>query len=368
MNIMRIIYVVGLLCIHTFASGQMKVVVYDKTFKEPVEHAKAFTQGGDFAGLSNEKGQLELDEAGYPYEIKCVGYEFTVLQEYTDTLVLVPRFQVVEEVSAKPVNLMDLYTAIIEKSAARIDRGTSTDYGTFFESVLMIDRKYHDTVWMEAICDLAILKTGSKKKVDYTFYCSNGRKSFSYSGSGKGNLSNASSDTMTFARLLGAIPSFDKYLDYDLTKSKKYELKFEDKEISREIGNERSKLRFASSDKRSALVNAEYQDSVLYLWKDKRFQEKEYDGSGIFVNIKVDNKLVEFSDVGPYGFKTIIANELIQIGMSGVLYDIYMVKGYISNDAVSFEVKDPVKKIEDYLEDLKNGKAMPSFYNFEIEK
>ena len=365
---MKIISVLGLLFIHSLASGQMNVVVYDKTFKVPVENAKAYNKGGNFAGLSNEKGQIELDKAGYPYEIKCVGYEFTVLKERIDTLVLVPRYQLVEEVSVKPVNLMELYNAIIETSSANVDRGISKDYGTFFESVLMIDRKYRDTVRMEAICDLAILKSGSKKKVDYTFYCTNGRKSFSYSGSGKGNLSNSSSDTLTFTKLLGVIPSFGKYLDYDLTKSKKYELNFEDKEILRELGDERSKLKFSSTDKHSVMVNVEYQDSILYSWREKRFQEKEYDGSGIFVNFKVDNKVVEFSEAEPYGFRTIIANELIQIGLSGVLYDIYMVKGYISNDAVSFEIKDSVKNVEDYLEALKNGKDMPSFYNFEIEK
>ncbi len=348
------------------AFGQTKTVVFDREYG-PLEHAKAFDFNHEFAGVSNERGELELQKTGYPYEIKCVGYESQIVKGFADTVFLQSKFQQLEEVNAKPVDLMELYNAILEKSSATIDHNASVRYGTFFESILLIDTKYHDTIRMEAVCDLAIEKDAFRKKPEYVLYCANGKAGYEITGSGRGPFANTE-DTVTYARLLAAIPSFDKYLDYDLVKTKKYELKFEDKEITRDLGAPRNRLHFAHADKRSALVDVEYRDSLLYFWRNKELHEKEYDGSGIFVNYKVNKQMIEFSEDSSYEFRSIIGSGLIQIGLTGVLYEIYMVKGFIGDESRKFEKAEPVKKVEDYIDTLPLGRHMPPFYNFELEK
>lgn len=365
---MKKIKLIGVVLIAQFSNAQQSVVLYDNEFKEVIPNVQVFNSSGQFIGLSNANGVFETGDKNLPFDLKKSGFEITKMNDFKDTILMDPKFQQITEVEIKPIVKMDLYNAIIENSSAHLARKTETQFGVYFQSLLMIDTKNGDTVRTEMTCDLALSKVGSKKKIDYSMYCENGKKKYVFTGSGKGELASASSDTSSFGKMLNVLPSFDKNFDYDLTKTKSYSLTFDEAQIKRELGEERHRLMFENDKNTTNNVVAEYKDSVLYSWVNNFSQSKEYDGKGIFMNFKKMNRQVEFSEGENYCFTTLIENATIEIGLSGVLYEIHVVKGFIEDSSRSFELKTATKKIEDYFKDLPNTGEVNSFYNFELEK
>lgn len=358
---------VGLLC-SQLLSAQKSFICYDDVFREPISNVQIFDSKGQFLGLSNENGKFETGSDKLPFELKKSGFEIVKLTMFSDTVKLTPKFQQIDEVTIKPIVKMDLYNAIIENSSANVSHESSKQYGIYFQSLLMIDTKNNDTVRTDMYCDLGIDKIGSKKKIDYTLFTENGKKKYVFSGTGKGELASASSDTSSFGKMLNVLPSFDKNLEYDLTKTKKYSLDYDENQIKRELGDERSRLIFGDNKNLQSKVVTEYKDSILLSWMQNLSQSKEYDGKGIFVNFKKMNRQIVFSENEKYEFTSIIENAIIEIGLSGVLYQIYVVKGFIEDPSRAFEMKEETKKIEDYFKTIPNSDDMDSFYNFELEK
>lgn len=347
-------------------NAQNSIVCYDDLFKEPISNVQVFDSKGQFIGLSNEQGKFEIGSSKLPFEFKISGFEIVKMDKFSDTIKFTPKFQQIEELTVKPVVKMDLYNAIIENSSTKVAKESSKQYGIYFQSLLMIDTKNNDTVRAEMICDLGIDKIGSKKKIDYVLYAESGKQKYVFSGTGNGELASASSDTSSFGKMLNILPSFDKNLDYDLTKTKKYSLEFEESQIKRELGEERSRLIFGNDKNVTSRVVAEYKDSILMSWVQNLSQSKEYDGKGIFINFKKMNRQIVFSENEKYEFTSIIENATIEIGLSGVLYQIYVVKGFIEDSSRTFEMKTEVKKIEDYFKNIPNSAEMESFYSFEM--
>lgn len=357
----------GIVCAQML-NAQNTMVCYDELFKEPISNVQVFDVKGQFIGLSNEQGKFETGSTQLPFEMKKSGFEIIKIDKFSDTVIFTPKFQQIEELTVKPVIKMDLYNAIIENSSVNVSHESSKQYGVYFQSLLMIDTKNNDTVRTDMICDLGIDKMATKKKIEYALYTSNGKKKYVFSGTGEGELASSSSDTSSFGKMLNILPSFDKNLDYDLTKTKKYSLEFEENQIKRELGDERSRLIFGNDKNVASRVVAEYKDSILMSWMQNLSQSKEYDGKGIFINFKKMNRQVTFSENEKYEFTSIIENAIIEIGLSGVLYQIYVVKGFIEDPSRSFEMVIETKKIEDYFKDIPNSEGMESFYNFELEK
>ena len=349
-------------------NAQSSIVCYDGLFKETISNVQVYNAQGQFIGLSNELGQFELRGRKLPLELKKSGFDIVKLTSFVDTILFNPKFQQIDEVSIKPIVKMDLYNTIIEKSSSRVSMESNKQYGIYFQSLLMIDTKYNDTVRADMICDLGINKIGSKKKIDYTFFCENGKKKYVFTGTGKGELASASSDTSAFGKMLNVLPSFDKNLDYDLTKTKKYSLDFEENQIKRDLGDDRSRLTFGKEKNLANRVVAEYKDSMLLSWVNSLSQSKEYDGRGIFINFKKMNRQIVFNESEKYNFTSIIENATIEIGISGVLYQINVVKGFIEDPSRTFEMKTETKKLEDYFKSIPNSTEMERFYNFELEK
>lgn len=345
------------------ASAQRNMVIFDPIDRLPVEYAKAFGADGRFLAVSNGLGQIVLAVTDYPAEIKCVGYKPTKIEQFQDTVFLEPKYQDVQQMNAKPVNCLELYQAILDNSSAHIQMDNSTRFGTFFQSMMLVDTKFHDTIRVEGVCEMAIRKTVNKKKISYEIFAANGRKSYSVYPYGAGKMVADPEDSTVFKQMVGMMQDFDKNMEFDLGKTKPYQLKFEENQVRRELGQERSTLRFESADKRSNNVDVQYQDSLLYRWNYHTYQFKEYDGSGIYVNNRVNNRLCEF-DPQHYELSTVINYQIIEIGLGGVVYEFHFVKGFFDDETRKFECKTPVKKVEDYLESLPDGGYMNPFYNF----
>ncbi|MBL4862471.1 MAG: hypothetical protein JKY09_05575 [Crocinitomicaceae bacterium] len=350
--------------------AQNSVVFYDTLFNEPISNVQVFNANSEFIGLSNELGVLVLQDNNFPFEAKCGGYQIRQLNAMEDTIVLDPKFQKLDEVKVSPVNKMKLYNEIIRNSSDNVHRSSGVSYGVYFESLLIVDSQNNDSIRVDKICDLALERSFNKKKFDYNFYCENGRKSYVFSGSSNGVLSKESSDTSVVVKMLRMIPEFEKNLEYDLIKTKKYNLKYDENEITREVGEDVSRIRFENTDEFKSIVSIKYHDSILYFWRDNRNRthRKEYDGNGIFFNINKTERQVEFGETNGYFLNTIIVNTQLDLGVDGVLYEIYLVKGFIYDDSISFELSNKIEKVEGYFNNLNTENELNSFYNFELEK
>lgn len=363
---------VGILIIALLIAGnvfsQKQVVFYDPLFTETVSNVQVFNQMKQFIGLSNESGVLLVSSKDFPIEVKRAGYEIITVSTYQDTIELKPKFQEIAGVSIKPVNKMELYNSIIETSSGLVDKSSARLNGIYFESMLMIDGINQDTIRVDKLCDMSVAKVGSKKKIEYALYCDDAKKSYVFTGSGKGELSGLSSDTSKVANLLKIIPTFDKNLEFDLMKTKKYELDFEESEISRSVGESMSRMVFKSGGEYKKLVTVDYQEKVLNSWVSKTTRDRTYDGKGIYINFTKSERQIEFNTMDAYGFSTIIDNAKIDLGTDGVLYEINLVKGFIQDDSVVVESTEEVKKMNDFFNSVIITEDLARFYTFELVK
>ncbi|MCH2230737.1 MAG: hypothetical protein MK105_10370 [Crocinitomicaceae bacterium] len=346
--------------------AQKKVVFYDVLFDEPVSNVQVFNRNSEFIGLSNESGGLVLRDNDFPIDVKRGGFQLLKVEGFMDTVVLTPKFQEISGVDIKPVNKIELYREIIKFSSQLVDKSSVRLNGIYFESMLMIDAKNQDTIRVDKLCDMSIYKAGSKKKIAYTLYCDDAKKNYSFSGTGSGELSDLSSDTSKVGNLLKIIPEFNKNLEYDLIKTKKYDLDFEESEIKRSVGEPMSRLVFDDDAEYKKHVVVDYEGRKLHSWVKNVTRDRTYDGKGIYINFTKSEHQIEFETEVLYGFSTIIDNAKIDLGTDGVLYEIYLVKGFIQDDSVVVDSNAEVKKMIDYFKSVENSNELARFYTFEF--
>ena len=356
------------LTVATSVFSQKQVVFYDSLFTEVISNVQVFNQDHKFVGLSNNYGSLILVETDFPIEAKRVGYVATTIPSYQDTIELSPKFQEIEGVDIKPVHKMKLYNSIIESSNEIVDKRTSRLNGIYFESMLMIDGVSQDTIRIDKLCNMSIYKVGSKKKIKYTLFCDNASKSYAFTGTGNGTLSGVSSDTSNVANLLKIIPTFDNNLEYDLIKTKKYALKFEEREITRSVGESMSRMVFRGKGDYEKIVTVDYQKKVLHSWVNRVTRDRTYEGKGVYLNFTKSERQIEFNTTGTYGFSTIIDNAKVDLGMDGVLYEIYLVKGFLQDDSVRVTSTFEVEKMNDFFNSVNSSDGLARFYSFELIK
>jgi len=361
---MKLFQIFIFLLLANVSFGQKTTVFYDAIYKIPVPKVKVYDSNGAFIGLTNDIGQLRIQDDSFPLEARNFGYAKVQLTSYSDTIFLTPKYQELEEVDIKPVNKMELYESIIERSSLNISKKDSKIRGTYFESVMIVNPKKRDTVFLDNVCDLIIEKEINRKSFDYTFYCSNGARSYVNEGKGMEEF-----DAHLLEICLGFVKPFKNGLKYDLLSPKEYKLKFEEKQIDRNTETDLHRLSFEKKEgKNTETVEAQYQDWKLYTWSSKNLREKHYDGEGIFVNYRKFARHIEFGDLPEYFFNTMINDGIVQIAVDGKFYEIYVVKGFIADNSVDFETGEAYKEMEDYFETLKYSKREVGFYKFEENK
>ena len=357
--------IIVLLAFNSFVVfGQKSVVFYDNEFKIPVRNVQVFDMHEQFIGLSNSEGKLSINNSALPFVLKCGGFKIDTISLASDTVFLTPKFQVITEMTAKPVVKLMLYEAIIEKSNGLLNRKNESLFGRYFEAMMIVDTKNKDTVRADLLADMAIKKAFKKKHYTYEIFLKNGTKGYKFTDN-DGKLAKNASDTASFMKMLNVLPSFEKNFDYDLINTKPFKLKYEENKIQRILGADFDKLIFEEQDKLNEKIIVEYSDSVLMKWRKTIHQNKVYDGSGIFMNFNTMDKDLSYGSIDEYGLKGIIENNIIEIGLNGILYEIYLVKGFLPDETKEFELVDSAKSIKAYFESIQNLDSGNHFYNFE---
>lgn len=337
---------------------QQTTIFYDEIYNVGVPNVQLINATGEFIGLSNNSGKIEFEDTHYPLVTTHFGYESVSINTQRDTVFLTPKYQELDEVEIKPVNKMDLYNEILEHSSGIIDRTSGVVSGTYFESAMVVYKT--DTVYLDNICDMAIAKEFNKKKYSYSIHCENGRRNYRNESTDMTDF-----DTSLMTTCLKFVRKFKDNFKYDLVSTKSFNLKFEENEIERNVEGELHRLTFENEAKDKSLVSAAYKGKKLYTWDNSQISSKQYDGKGLFVNYKRFNRYHEFGDDPNYFFNTIIVNGLVQIAVDGKFIEIYVVKGFIKNDAISVKLDVPVKNVEDYFEYIPYSEENTKFYTFE---
>jgi hypothetical protein len=129
-----------------------------------------------------------------------------------------------------------------------------------------------------------------------------------------------------------------------------------------------SRMVFSGGGEDKKLITVDYQDKVMHSWVNRTTRDRAYDGKGIYINFTKSERQIEFNTVEGYGFSTIIDNAKVDLGTDGVLYEIYVVKGFIQDNDVEVTSTDAVKKMNDFFESVANSDGLARFYSFELIK
>ncbi|MDX2360202.1 MAG: hypothetical protein QNK23_05320 [Crocinitomicaceae bacterium] len=352
-----------LISVSQLSNAQKTMVFYDSIYHVSVPKVQVSSTENGFVGLSNANGAVALQDVSYPLQAKHFGYQTGTIAAYTDTFFLVANYQEIEEVVLKPVNKMELYTRILTNSSEQISRSNGILSGTYFESVMIINPSKKDTVFLNNSCDMIIQKTFEKKKYSYQLYCANGQRNYR-----KGESSTLEDfDTTVMNKMLSFLDPFKKYLKYDLVSTKPYKLKFEEDQISREMEGELYSLTFEEQEKFNKQVIAEYRDETLYTWEMEVLSNKIYDGEGLFINRKKEAQYIEFSNDPEYFVNSIIANGILQVAVDGEFVELHVVKGFLQDSSVDFELNSPYKQVKNYFENIEYSNESIGFYKFELK-
>ena len=345
------------------SSAQKTMVFYDSIYHVVIPKVQVSNTENGFVGLSNTDGAVVLHGINYPLQAKHFGYQTADIVASTDTFYLVANYQEIEEVVLRPVNKMELYTRILENSSEQVSRGDGVLSGTYFESVMIINPSKKDTVFLNNSCDMIIQKAFDKKKYKYQLYCSSGQRNYR-----KGQYSTLEDfDTTVMNKMLSFLDPFRKFLKYDLVSTKPYKLKFEEDQIKREMEGELYSLTFEEQEKFNKQVVAEYKDETLFTWEAEVLSNKIYDGEGLFANRKKDAQYIEFSNDPEYFLNSIIANGILQVAIDGEFVELHVVKGFLHDSSVEFELKSPYKQVKDYFENIEYSNESIGFYKFELK-
>ncbi len=338
------VFILSLICFSTlFSFGQSKIIFFDSISKLPVWNAAVFNSSNELVALSNEIGEVKIQNQVFPLFVKVFNYEMLKMLEFKDTFYLVPKMKQIEEVKIKPIDIPLMYQNMIKESnkKAVLDKNTLVS-GTYFQSVLIIDLTSGDSAFLTKICDLDIRKMHDSKKIKYKLFPSSGRKLYWTTSNQK------SFDTSMLQLWLNTIPKFNSLLNMDLSDIGKYEINFKNKEIKNR--SEKSFSVFENKGESSVNYKIGYQQNFLESYEFAILNEcnknsnmatcvPKYVISAQFRNDSTSHYLSNCYRSRDYNFQ-----------VNAKKYIIKMHQGFIENQSKPTNETIEYKDIEDYFE------------------
>lgn len=359
MMIKNITFCIALLLFQLKAFSQQVVQLQNEDGKS-VSMAYVYDCNNDFIGITNDNGKLEISQACLPIKISHYAYKNHQTEAVNSPIILSVKFQDIEEVAVTPIVKMDLYSAVIEHSKEQLTTDETPIFGTYFETFMLIDDKKNDTLIITKTCQMAIQKENGKKKNSYSFYTHEGQQMYQTFSTSQTRDKDSIKMYEASSKLL---PKFASNFEYDLKNTKKFKLNYDENEIRRYIG-ESTVLKFEKGKGTTTKTHeVEFKDSVLSFWSMVNFGNKEYTGQVIFINFdEVEKSLT-------YGGKMYQLNQVLNKMRLSFAYQesfarISIVNGFIPDEAVKFEISDPVSSIAAYFEGIPFTENVPSYYQF----
>jgi hypothetical protein len=357
--------------------SQNQVVFYDTIFKEAIPNIYVFNAMEEFIGATNKKGQLIISKQNFPIRIEKAGYQHQVFHSISDTCFVSIRIQDLASVDVKPVDKLKLYNKLIKNSSKEINRKPHLINGTYFESLVLIDKNANDTIYLDKTCDLAIKGFMNKKRIDYRFYYDNPKSSLRAKISDVCFLKRFIEDTSVLSNMLNMVPSLNKLLRYNLDQTKPFKLKYEEAQIERNILDSLHIFDFVKVNEKKKYkqkVKAWFLDKKLVLFERPFISDNMFSFSGNTMGFPYTNTYVEFDVNNGYGIRNFHIEKVLFMELDkgkksssnsvSSKIDLYLVRGFVSSKELKDVPTKPIKKIDDVFKNLPYSKRASSFYNF----
>ena len=357
--------------------SQNKTVFFDTIFNESIPNIYVFNAMEEFIGATNKKGQLSISKNNFPIRIEKAGYQNQVFKSFSDTCFVSIRIQELASVDVKPVNKLQLYNKWIKNSSNEINRNPHLINGTYFESLVLIDKNANDTIYLDKTCDLAIKGAMNNKQIDYRFYYDNPKTNLRAKISDLSYLKRIiEEDSLVLSNMLNMVPSLSKLLRYNLDQTKPFKLKYEEAQIERKTLDSLHIFDFAKVNEKKKYkqkVKAWFLDKKLVLFERPLISDRVTSLPGIKMAMPFRNTYVEYDVENGYGIRNFHIEQVVFMefdkgkksssNSASEKIDLYLVRGFVhSNNSGSIPSK-PIKKIDDIFKNLPNSK-IPKFYNF----
>jgi hypothetical protein len=357
--------------------AQKKVFFYDTIFNEAIPNIYVFNSMDQFIGATNKKGHLSISKNNFPIRIEKAGYQNQVFKSFSDTCFVSIRIQELASVDVKPVNKLQLYHKWIKNSSKEINRKPHLINGTYFESLVLIDKNANDTIYLDKTCDLAIKGAMNNKQIDYRFYYDNPKSSLRTKIGDESYLKRLiEEDTSVLSNMLNMVPSLSKLLRYNLDQTKPFKLKFEEAQIERKTLDSLHIFDFVKENekkKSKQKVKAWFLDKKLVLFERPLIWGRVISFAGMKMAMPFTNTYVEYDVENGYGIRNFHVEQVVQMefdkgkksssNSASEKIDLYLVRGFVHSNGSGRIPSKPIKNIDDIFKNLPNSKV-PKFYNF----
>lgn len=357
--------------------AQKKVFFYDTIFNEAIPNIYVFNSMDQFIGATNKKGHLSISKNNFPIRIEKAGYQNQVFKSFSDTCFVSIRIQELASVDVKPVNKLQLYHKWIKNSSKEINRKPHLINGTYFESLVLIDKNANDTIYLDKTCDLAIKGAMNKKQIDYRFYYDNPKSSLRAKISDACFLKRFMDDTLVLSNMLNMVPSLNKLLRYNLDQTKPFKLKYEEAQIERKTLDSLHIFDFVKENekkKSKQKVKAWFLDKKLVLFERPLIWDRVISFAGMKMAMPFSNTYVEYDVENGYGIRNFHVEQVVLLefdkgkksssNSASDKIDLYLVRGFVHSNNSDAIPSKPIKKIDDIFKNVPNSKRASSFYNF----
>ena len=160
------------------AFTQSILKITDSLSRTPLEHVAIYNSNQELIGLSNEQGIFSFNEISFPVIFTCYGYHQKKINKITDTVYMAPQAKMTKEVIVGQFDLASFYQKLVSISnISAASNETNKIYGTYLESILIIDIKNKDSIYLGKVANLTLVKTKDKKD-SYQFFPNGGKKTF----------------------------------------------------------------------------------------------------------------------------------------------------------------------------------------------
>lgn len=337
---------------------QHTLLILDTLNQSPLGHVAIYNVHDELIGLSNDQGKVTM-ASSFPFTLTCSRYQPQSIHQPKDTIYMSPIPKSTQEVVVGPFDLTDFYQKLINNSSTRsMNAPVKNIYGTYISSVLIIDSKNQDSIYLGNLTPLTLVKSSDKKST-YQLFPSNGIKTFWSTGKYE------KKDTSKYEKWADIIPRFSTLLDMDLSDPKAFQINFkkfpllERKPGSLICGNKSGTM--------SQSYQITFNHQLMESWTNETStacdNTKAFDMC--FASTK---KVLKFHrDEIHYHLSNALLEGEINFRMNGEGFVIKLVKGFVEKDSIIQKVNASNVSIESYFKNIPYTftAALETIYSFD---
>jgi hypothetical protein len=337
-------YLTIILLLPFFAFTQSILTIVDSLNRSPLEHVAIYNSNQELIGLSNEQGTFSFNEKSFPMIFTCYRYHPKIINKITDTVYMAPQGKMAKEVVVGQFDLASYYQKLVSiSSVSAASNQTNKIYGTYLESILIIDIKNKDSIYLGKVANLTLVKNKDKKD-SYQFFPNGGKKTFWSTGK------HPQKDSSKYEKWADIIPQFNSLLDMDLSNPKAYQLNFKKYPLMERT--ESSLLCGNNTGDVSQTYRITFNDKCIETWENETHTSCDTTKTVDFCFAKT-KKAVQFNhdEINYYLSNGLLEGEII-FKMNGEGYLIKLVKGFVEQDGITHKVNASGVSIESYFKDI----------------